>query len=89
MLLASRFQVELYCDVFQNLGETTRVVSAENGGLVLVMDRQTVAVLTGSGQQLAAWKWNNPPLVIIYSVLLVMDRSFVISNCHLIKSLTS
>jgi hypothetical protein len=55
--------VELYCGVFQNLGETARVVSAEFGGLVLVVDRQTVTILTSSGQQLAAWKWNNPPMV--------------------------
>jgi hypothetical protein len=65
--------VELYSGVFQNVSEGARVVSAEFGGLVLVADRQTVTVFTSSGQQLAAWKWNNPPMVIVNSVLRIRD----------------
>ena len=57
--------MELYSGIFQNLAETARVASAENGGLVLVMDRQVVAVFTASGEQIAAWKWNNPTMVMI------------------------
>jgi hypothetical protein len=63
--------VELYCGVFQNLADTAHIVSAENGGLILLMDRQTVAVITASGQQIAAWKWNNSSMV---SALLLTGR---------------
>nr|ALS04225.1 vacuolar protein sorting-associated protein 16-like protein [Acartia pacifica] len=57
-------KVELYSGgVFANIDDTCRLVSGPNAGLVLVTDKLRVRVLTGSGEQLAAWKWNNPPQV--------------------------
>lgn len=56
-------KVELYSGVFSNVPVGSLVVSGQYGGPVLSLDRQTVTVLTSSGEQLSVWKWNNPPAV--------------------------
>jgi hypothetical protein len=60
-------QVELYSGVFTNFDDTCRLVSGPHAGLVLVADKLKVTVITGSGEQLSAWKWNNPPQVNIFT----------------------
>jgi len=56
-------KVELYSDVFVNVPEGTSLVAGHHAGLTLVADKQTVYVLTASGEQLASWKWNNSPQI--------------------------
>jgi hypothetical protein len=56
-------KVELYSGVFNNITPGSLVVSGMFGGPVLALDRQTVLVHSSSGEQISAWKWNNPPAV--------------------------
>ena len=57
-------QVELYSGVFTNIDESaSKLVCGPQAGLVLLADKLKVTVMTGSGEQLSAWKWNNPPQV--------------------------
>ena len=65
-------QVELYSGVFTNIDESaSKLVCGPQAGLVLLADKLKVTVMTGSGEQLSAWKWNNPPQVfnVFYDIL--------------------
>ena len=63
------FQVELYSGVFTNIDESnSKLVCGPQAGLVLLADKLKVTVMTGSGEQLSAWKWNNPPQVNYYLI---------------------
>ena len=56
-------QVELYSGVFNHIPDTCKLVSGQHAGLTLIADKQMVQVLTGSGEQISQWKWNNSPQV--------------------------
>jgi len=57
-------KVELYSGVFTNIDESnSKLVCGPQAGLVLLADKLKVTVMTGSGEQLSAWKWNNPPQI--------------------------
>ena len=56
-------QVELYSGVFSSLSSSSLTVSAQYGGPVLSLDRGTVTILSSSGEQISAWRWNNKKAV--------------------------
>ena len=50
-------KVELYSGVFTAVPAGALVVSGQQGGPVLWLDRNTVTVTSASGRQLGQWKW--------------------------------
>ena len=76
-------QVELYSGVFSSLSSSSLTVSAQYGGPVLSLDRGTVTILSSSGEQISAWRWNNKKAVAAgwsdkEEVLFVLEEGIVV-----------
>jgi len=76
-------KVELYTGVFSSLSSSSLTVSAQYGGPVLSLDRGTVTILSSSGEQISAWRWNNKKAVAAgwsdkEEVLFVLEEGIVV-----------
>ena len=75
--------MELYTGVFSSLSSSSLTVSAQYGGPVLSLDRGTVTILSSSGEQISAWRWNNKKAVAAgwsdkEEVLFVLEEGIVV-----------